>query len=66
MKYKVPEKGEMVLVFDESKTDDVYEEYRKKVLASGGRLRRAVGIDNFRRHLAVYDPTFIVHLSDRI
>lgn len=60
---KLPEKGELVLVFDESGNDSQYEEYRKDVLKRGGRLRRAVGEGAFLRHLAVYSPTFIVHLK---
>ena len=65
-KHKIPQKGETVLVFDESKTDDAYDQYRRKVLAAGGRVRRAVGIESFRRHLQVYTPTFIVYLADRV
>lgn len=66
MKYKIPERGETVLVFDETKTDDAYVEYRKEALSAGGRVRRAVGAESLFRHLEVYSPTFIVHLKTRV
>ena len=62
---KIPTIGETVLVFDECTTYQQYEDYRKKVLASGGRIRRAVDNGALQRHLAIYAPTFIIHLKDR-
>lgn len=64
MAMKVPSKGETVLVFDQFGSDERYDEYRREVLKSGGRLRRAVGVQSLLRHLQVYTPSFIVHLKD--
>ena len=60
---KVPSKGETVLVFDQSGSEASYDEYRRQVMQSGGRVRRAVGVDQLLRHLRVYTPSFIVHLG---
>ena len=60
---KAPERGETVLVFDESGNEETYEAYRKRVLASGGRLRRADSPNALLRHLSVYSPAFIIHFK---
>lgn len=59
---KTPERGEMVLAFSMSDNEDAFDAYRAKVLASGGRIRRAVGVNSLVRHLMVYQPTFIVYI----
>lgn len=66
MTYKVPEKGETVLVLDLTNDPDrkVAEEYRNLVRSSGGRIRLANCIESFQRHLQVYTPTFVVVLKN--
>ena len=63
--FKLPEKGELVLVFQEAETekaDEVFDQYRRHVLIRQARVRRAIGIKLFQRHLQVYQPVFIVKL----
>lgn len=61
---KVPSRGGIALVFDETCSDAAYDTYRRRALASGGRLFRVRSIEAVQRHLAVYIPDVIVHLKE--